>query len=94
MEEEPRNLLSELVENRHVGVHIIDIVGVWRVFLVGPLLRPGHVVVEERILRLGLIVHGIEANHILKEPVQVRVLAGTGCGLEERQEYVVQDLLE
>ena len=62
-----------MVEDGHVGEHVVDVVGVGRVLVVGPSVGRGDVAVEERVLRLGLVVHAVQPDHVPQEPVQVGV---------------------
>ena len=65
--------LPEVVEDGHVGVHVVDVVGVGRVLVVGPPVGRRHVAVEQGILGLGLVVDAVEADHEAQEAVQVGV---------------------
>lgn len=86
--------LSESIQHRHISEHIVNVVGVRRIVLVRPALRRGDVLVEQRILWLRLIVDRVKPDHILQESMQFRVLIRmVGC-LEQRQEDIVQDVLE
>ena len=42
----------EVVEDGHVGVHVVDVVGVGRVLVVGPLLGGGDIPIKERVFGL------------------------------------------
>ncbi len=55
---------AELVEDAHVGVHVVHVVGVRRVLQVRPLLRSGNVTVEDWVLRFTLVVHRIESDDL------------------------------
>ena len=69
-----------MVEDGHVGEHVVDVVCVGRVLVVGPPVGRRHVAVEEGVLRLRLVVHAVQADHVAQEAVQVgvtrRILAG------------------
>ena len=62
-----------MVEDGHVGEHVVDVVGVGGVLVVGPSVGRGDVAVEERVLRLRLVVHAVQTDHVTQEPVQVGV---------------------
>jgi hypothetical protein len=61
----------EVVEHRHVGVHVVDVVGVGRVLVVVPHLRGRNVTIEQRVLGLALVVHGIQADDISEGRIEV-----------------------
>ena len=63
----------EVVEDGHVGEHVVDVVGVGRILVVRPLVGRRHVAVEQRVLRLRLVVHAVQPDHVAQEAVQVRV---------------------
>jgi len=54
----------EVVQDGHVGVHVVDVVRVRRVLVVVPLLRRRNISVEKGVLRLGLVVHRVEADDV------------------------------
>ena len=58
------NLLSECVEDCHVGVSVVDVVDVGRVLAVRPLLRNRRVHVEHDVVRLALVVHRVEPDQL------------------------------
>lgn len=62
-------LLSDVIENGHVGVHIVQVVGVGRILLIIPLFRRFHALHQDRVLRLRLVVHTVETDDVLKKPV-------------------------
>ena len=53
--------LAQVVEHGHVCIHVVEVVGVGRVFLLGPVLRERTVRVEDVLLRFGLVIHAVEA---------------------------------
>ena len=73
----------EVVEDGHVGEHVVDVVGVGRVLVVGPAVGRRHVLVKQRVLRLGLVVHAVQADHVAQEAVEVgvtlRILGKINC---------------
>ena len=59
----------EVVEDRHVGVHVVQVVGVGRVLVVGPLLGDGHVAIKKGVFRFAFIIYGVEADDVPKNKV-------------------------
>ncbi len=59
-----------MVQDGHVCIHIVNVVGVRRILLVRPRLRGSYISVEQGVFRLALIVHRVETNHIPKKLVQ------------------------
>lgn len=55
-----------MVEHGHVGVHIVQIVRVRRVLLIIPQLWSLRLRIQHRILWLGLVIHAVEADYVLK----------------------------
>ena len=56
----------EVVENGHVGIHVIDVVSVGRVLIFGPFFGGRNVPVKKWIFRFALIVHRVESNNVPK----------------------------
>lgn len=56
--------------------------------------RSDYLLVDHWILGLGLIINGIQANDIMKESMEFRVTRRIVRHLEQRQEYVGEDLFE
>ena len=54
----------EVVELRHVRVHVVDVVRVGRVLVVPPLVGGGDLLVEQGVLGLALVVNRVKADHI------------------------------
>lgn len=117
------SLPPEVVEHCHVGIHVIQVVGVGGVVLLHPVAWQRAVQVEDVMLWFGFIIHAVEAihlqqrqpqggmsplapagfgmspragrsTHMLQEEVQLWVLGRVDCGLVERQEDILQHLLE
>lgn len=55
-----------MVEHGHVGVHVVEVVRVGGVLLIIPLLGAPGLRVQHRVLRLGLVVHAVEADYVLQ----------------------------
>ena len=83
-----------MIEDSDVGIHVVEIVGVWRVVSITPLLRSGNINIKHGVLRLGLVIHRVKPDDILQKAVQLRVGGGVDGGLEQRPEQVLQNLLE
>lgn len=59
-------LPSQVVQHSHVGVGVVQVVGVGGVVLLCPVGRQRTVQVEDVLLRFGLVVHAVEAHHLLE----------------------------
>ncbi len=79
----------ELVEDAHVGVHVIHVVSVGRVLEIGPLFGRRYFAVEHGMLGFALVVDRVEANDVLEEPVELRMGARIVGRLEQRSKQVV-----
>ena len=55
---------AQVVEHGHVGVGVVQVVGVGRVVLLRPLGRQGAVHVEDVVLWLGLVIHAVKAHQL------------------------------
>ena len=55
-----------VVEDRHVGVHIVQVVGVGWVLVIVPCLGDGYITVKKRIFGFAFIIHRVEADDIPK----------------------------
>ena len=61
------NLLAELIEDTHVGVCVVDVIGIWRILFVDPFLRSGHFSIEDRVFRFALVVDRVETNQLITD---------------------------
>ena len=59
-------LCPEVVEDRYVGVHVVQVVGIGRVLVVGPLLGDGHIAIKKGVLGFAFIIYGVEADDVPK----------------------------
>lgn len=59
-----QDLLAQVVQHHDVGVHVEQVVGVWRVFLCGPLLGHWAFVREHVVAVFRLIIHTIKSCHL------------------------------
>ena len=57
-------MVPEVVENRHVCVHVVDVVSVWRVLVVVPFFWRRNIPIEKWILGFGFIIHGVKSNDV------------------------------
>ena len=64
------------------------------IFLRRATASPGNITIKHGILRLGLVVHRVEAADILEELVEVGVRGRVDGGLEQRLEQTLDDVLE
>lgn len=55
---------SKVVEHGHVGVGVVEVIGVWRIVFLGPVARQWTVQVENVVLGFGLIVHTVETHQL------------------------------
>ena len=56
---------SEVVEHHQVGVHVIEVVGIWWVLSAVPLLWVGAFASEDKIFWFGFIIHTVKASHLM-----------------------------
>lgn len=59
------DLLAKVVEHHDVGVHVEEVVGVGRVVFRCPHLRLRAAVREHVVAVLRLVVHAVEASHLV-----------------------------
>ena len=69
---------AEMIEDAHVGVHVVDVVGVRWVLQVRPLFGSGYVTVEDRVFRFTLVVHGIESDDLHGRQLKVKSISRRG----------------
>lgn len=55
---------AQVVQDGHVGVHVVQIVRVRRVVVVTPARRRRTVQVKDVMLRFRLVVHAVEPHHL------------------------------
>lgn len=53
-----------MVEHGHVGVGVVEVIGVWRIVLLSPVTWQRTVQVEDVVLGFGLVVHAVESHHL------------------------------
>lgn len=61
------NLPAQVIEDGHVCIHIVEVVGVGRVLLLSPVARQRAVQVEDMLLRLGLVVDAVKPNDLQRD---------------------------
>ena len=59
-----RHLPAKMIEHGQVSIHVVLIIRVRWVLLIAPLLRCCHVLIEQWIFRLTLIIYGIKTHHL------------------------------
>ena len=64
--------LAEVIQRHQIAVHVEEIVRVGGIFVHSPLVGIGGVLGKEDVLRLGLVIHRVEGDH-LKKPSSNRV---------------------
>lgn len=57
-------LPSEMVQNSHICIHIVQIVRVWGILLLRPAVRRWHIVIKERMFWFTLIVNRVKPNDL------------------------------
>lgn len=55
---------AKVVEHGHVGVGVVEVVGVGRVVLLSPVGWERTIQIENMVLRFGLIIHAVKAHHL------------------------------
>ena len=83
--------LAVLIEHRHIGVEVVDVVRVRWVLVAGPVLGQGHVLLGVR-LGLAFIVDAVEPHDVFQQVGQLRVVCWVGSGFEQRPKDVVEHL--
>lgn len=58
------SLPSEVVEHCHVGIHVVQVLGVGWVVLLHPVAWQGAVQVEDVMLWFGFIIHTVKTIHL------------------------------
>lgn len=53
-----------MIEDGHVCIHVVEVVGVGRVLLLGPVAWQWAVQVEDMLLGLGLVVNAVKTNDL------------------------------
>lgn len=64
--EENYYLLSKIVEYHDVGVHVIQIITIWRILFTGPDVRIWTPVREHVVCMFGLIINTVKASHLVR----------------------------
>lgn len=83
-----RLVLSQVVEHSHVGIGVVEVVGVGWVVFFCPVGRKRTVKIENVVLGFRLIVHAVETDHLAekkknmdKVSVSFRAIAWISFGL-------------
>lgn len=53
-----------MVEHCHIGIGVVEVVGVWRVVFFSPVGRQRTFQIKNMMLRFGLIVNTVKAHHL------------------------------
>lgn len=56
-----------MIEDGHVCIHVVEVVGVGRVLLLGPVAWQWAVQVEDMLLGLGLVVHAVKTHDLRQD---------------------------
>mmetsp|Transcript_30605 Transcript_30605/g.42377 ORF Transcript_30605/g.42377 Transcript_30605/m.42377 type:complete len:205 (+) Transcript_30605:355-969(+) len=84
---------TEAVKHRQICPHVVGVVSVRRVVIGVPFTGRLHVFGGPS-LWAALIIHHVEPHHLLEKHVQLRVRTRVACHLKQRNEDVVQHILE
>ncbi len=76
-----------MVQTGDIGVHVIQIICIWRVQHQIPCLRE-WVFSMNTFFRFRFIIHGIESNDMLKKDVKMRMRRWIHCDFKERLENI------
>lgn len=60
----------KMVQNSHVGIHVVNVVCVGRVLIFPPFLGCRNISIEKWIFRFAFIIHRIESNNV---PLRISV---------------------
>ena len=94
-EREESYLLAELVEYTHIGVRVIDVVGVGRILLINPLLRCWNFPIENRMFRFALIVDRIETHQLsINQHSLIHLQCKTLQRCNDRVTYMLEEPVE
>lgn len=58
------NIPAQVIEDGHVCIHVVEVVGVGRVLLLSPVPWQGAVQVEDVLLGLGLVVDAVKTHDL------------------------------
>lgn len=61
------NLPAQVIEDGHVCIHVVEVVGVGRVLLLRPVAWQWAVQVEDMLLGLGLIVNAVKTHNLQRD---------------------------
>lgn len=67
MKNQSRLTPSQVVEHSHVGIGVVEVVGVGRVVFFCPVDWQRTVQIENVVLWFRLIVHAVEAHHLTRQ---------------------------
>ena len=55
---------SEMVEHSHVGIHIVEVVCIWRVLHARPVFWKRRILVKYHVLRLRLVIDRVKTSYL------------------------------
>ena len=58
------DILSQMVKDHHVGVHVIEIIGVWWILIVVPVFWQRTLFGKQMGLGFTLIIHTVKASNL------------------------------
>lgn len=61
------NLPAQVIEDGHVCIHVVEVVGIGRVLLLRPVARQWAVQVEDMLLGLGLVVDAVKTHDLQRD---------------------------
>lgn len=61
------NLPAQVIEDGHVCIHVVEVVGVGGVLLLRPVARQWAVQVEDMLLGLGLVVDAVKTHDLQRD---------------------------
>lgn len=64
------NVPAQVIQHRHVCVHIVQVVGVGRVVLLVPVDRQRTVQVKDVLLWFRFIIHAVKTHHLCEAPTR------------------------
>jgi hypothetical protein len=87
-------LLAQIVQDDHVGVHVVQVVGVRWIFFVSPQFGSDCNAFEQRRFVFRLIVDRIESGYVRKEFEKIWIGVGVHCNFKQRTENVADHFRE
>lgn len=73
-----------MIQHRHIRVHVVNVVGIWRIIFNGPFRWWWNITFKQRIFGLRFIVDTIETNDILQETMYIWMFFRLIRSIEQR----------